>query len=282
MAIIIDGKEIARRIRQEIAQEVKRLKVEKGITPILQVIMVGDNPASKLYVSNKKKGCKEVGIISKEQVFPENVSEEELKDFIHSVNHDKSISGILLQLPLPKHLNEEKLISLIDPKKDVDGIHPLNIGKLVSGKPYYYPCTPLGIIYLINEVVKDISGKKAVVIGRSKIVGKPVSLMLLSHNATVTICHSKTEELGKITSEADILVVAVGKPNFITADMVNKNAVVIDVGTNKLENRYVGDVDFPSVSEKVYAITPVPGGVGPMTVTFLLKNTLQSVKDGDF
>ncbi len=278
-AKIIDGSEIAKRIRDRIKKEVAAMKKKPG----LAAIIVGDNPASKVYVGIKRKQCEEAGIYSEEHKLPEETSEEELIGRIRKLNKDDRINAILVQLPVPKHISTEKVLSAIALEKDVDGFNPVNIGKLVSGNENAVPCTPKGIIRLLEEAGIGIEGKNAVVVGRSGIVGKPTALMLLNRNATVTVCHSRTRNLGDITRNADILVVAVGKAKMITAEMVKKGAVVIDVGMNNVEGKLVGDVDFESVKEKTAYITPVPGGVGPMTVAMLLENTLQryeAIKNG--
>tara|TARA_Y100000310_G_scaffold345659_1_gene467855 strand:+ start:21557 stop:22402 length:846 start_codon:yes stop_codon:yes gene_type:complete len=276
-AKIIDGKEIARKIREEIKKEVAALEKKPG----LAAIIVGDNPASKVYVGMKRKTCEEVGIYSEEFKLPEETSEEELLELVRKLNKEDKIHAILLQLPIPKHINEEKALSAIALEKDVDGFNSVNIGKLVRGNEASVPCTPKGIIRLLEEIGIEITGKNAVVVGRSNIVGKPTALMLLNRNATVTVCHSKTKYLGEITKKADIIVVAVGKPNMITESMVKEGAVVIDVGINKVDGKLVGDADFENIKEKAGWITPVPGGVGPMTIAMLLENTLQRYKEAE-
>ncbi len=278
MANIIDGKKIAAEVRSEIAAECEALKA-KGVTPGLAVIIVGEDPASKVYVKNKKKGCEEVGFHSEVYELPENTTEEELLALVHHLNGDDSIHGILVQLPLPKHLNDEIIIANIDPKKDVDAFHELNVGKIMIGNYDFLPCTPAGVMVLLEKSGIDVSGKECVVVGRSNIVGKPQAMLLLHANGTVTVCHSRTKDLAEVTRRADILVVAIGKADFITGDMVKEGAVVIDVGMNrKADGKLTGDVDFATVSEKASYITPVPGGVGPMTITMLLKNTLTAAK----
>ena len=278
MANIIDGKKIAAEVRSEIAAECEALKA-KGVTPGLAVIIVGEDPASKVYVKNKKKGCEEVGFHSEVYELPENTTEEELLELVHKLNGDDSIHGILVQLPLPKHLNDEIIIANIDPKKDVDAFHELNVGKIMIGNYDFLPCTPAGVMVLLEKSGIDVSGKECVVVGRSNIVGKPQAMLLLHANGTVTVCHSRTKDLAKVTRRADILVVAIGKADFITGDMVKDGAVVIDVGMNrKADGKLTGDVDFATVSQKASYITPVPGGVGPMTITMLLKNTLTAAK----
>ncbi|MDO8886253.1 bifunctional methylenetetrahydrofolate dehydrogenase/methenyltetrahydrofolate cyclohydrolase FolD [Candidatus Oleimmundimicrobium sp.] len=277
-AKIIDGKAIAASIRQDMVDEVAQLKKE-GITPGLAVVIVGDDPASKVYVGQKEKGCAQVGIYSEKYALPADTSEEELLALVSKLNIDDKINGILVQLPLPKQIDEKKILYAISPVKDVDGFHPENIGKLVIGEDAFLPCTPHGIMVLLKHAGIDLRGKEAVVVGRSNIVGKPISLMLLSKSATVTICHSKTKDLSFHTKRADVLVAAVGKPEMIKGEMVKDGVIVIDVGVNRLESgKLVGDVEFESVSKKALVITPVPGGVGPMTITMLLKNTIKAAK----
>jgi len=277
-AKIIDGKAIAASIRQKMVDEVAQLKKE-GIVPGLAVVIVGDDPASKVYVGQKEKGCAQIGIYSEKHTLPADASEEELLALVSKLNMDDKINGILVQLPLPKQIDEKKVLYAINPAKDVDGFHPENIGKLVIGEDVFLPCTPHGIMVLLEHTGIDLKGKEAVVVGRSNIVGKPISLMLLSKSATVTICHSKTKDLNFHTKRADVLVAAVGKPEMIKGDMVKDGVVVIDVGVNRLESgKLVGDVEFESVSKKASAITPVPGGVGPMTITMLLKNTIKAAR----
>jgi len=279
MAEIIDGKLVSKSVRENLTNEIKKFKKETSITPGLAVILVGDDPASQVYVRNKHKGCIEVGINSYEITMPSNVSEDELLDTIDKLNLDDNVHGILVQLPLPKHISEEKVINRISPNKDVDAFHPENVGKIVAGKHTFLPCTPAGVMELLNFYNVDISGKECVVIGRSNIVGKPMMLLLLAKNGTVTVCHSRTKNLSEVTKRADILVVAIGKPNFVTRDMVKEGAVVIDVGINRLDNgKLAGDVNFEQVEPIASMITPVPGGVGPMTITMLLKNTLSAAK----
>ncbi|MED0659209.1 MULTISPECIES: bifunctional methylenetetrahydrofolate dehydrogenase/methenyltetrahydrofolate cyclohydrolase FolD [Bacillus] len=275
---LIDGKAAAKEIREEIKKEVDELKAQ-GVVPGLAVILVGDDPASHTYVRNKEKGCKEVGIHSEIYKYPAAISEAELLDKIRELNEDKRIHGILVQLPLPGHISESKVIDTISPEKDVDGFHPVNVGKMVIGKEGFLPCTPYGIMKLLEREQIDLQGKRAVVIGRSNIVGKPAGLLLLQRNATVTYCHSKTEDLSYHTKQADIIIAAVGKAKFLKAEDVKEGAVIVDVGMNRDENgKLCGDVDFESVREKASFITPVPGGVGPMTITMLLYNTVQSAK----
>lgn len=272
---LINGKEVAEHIKQQVKNEIEAL----GLKPALAVIVVGDNPASKVYVNNKKKACKAVGIESVEYALPENITEEELLNVIDYCNISRCIHGILVQLPLPKHIDESKILERIYPNKDVDGFTAVNTGKLWQGDYNLAPCTAMGIIELLDYYGYNISGENCVVIGRSNIVGKPVAALLLERNATVTICHSKTNNLSEITRQADILISAVGKPKFITWGMVKDGAIVIDVGINRDENgKLCGDVDFNDVAEKVSAISPVPNGVGPMTVAMLMKNTLEAAK----
>ena len=275
MAIIIDGKLVSNTIREEIRDEVSSLKTEFGITPGLAVVFVGDDPASAVYVRNKHKACLDVGIESYVITMPADTAEEVLLNKIDELNADKRVNGILVQLPLPEHICEPNIINRISPEKDVDAFHPVNVGKILIGNYDFLPCTPAGIMDLLDFYNINVEGMECVVLGRSNIVGKPMSLLLLGKNGTVTICHSRTMDLAKITKRADILVVAVGKAEFITADMVKPGAVVIDVGINRLKSgKLVGDVKFDEVSLIASAITPVPGGVGPMTITTLLKNTL--------
>ena len=274
MAEIISGKEVAAAKRAEIKEKVEKIR-ENGGEIGLAVIIVGDNQASRVYVNNKKKACAEVGITSYEYALPEETSENELLDLIKKLNEDSEINGILCQLPLPEQINEENVINAINPKKDVDAFHPVKTGHIMTGDYTFLPCTPAGIMEMLKYKNISISGKKCVVIGRSNIVGKPMALMLLKENGTVTVCHSKTADLKAETLTADILVAAVGVPKFVTAEMVKDGAVVIDVGMDRDENgKLCGDVDFESVSNKASFITPVPGGVGPMTITMLLENTL--------
>lgn len=278
MAILIDGKSIAGKIRGEIAVEVNRLELQ-GIIPGLAVILVGDNPASKVYVSMKEKACRDVGIHSDEYQLPAETGENELIALIDSLNRKKSIHGILVQLPLPKHINESKIVEAISPEKDVDGFHPYNVGRLITGKPIFQPCTPYGIMVMLKKSGIDLTGKEVVVVGRSNIVGKPVAFMCLQQNATVTLCHSQTRNLPDKVRMADVLIAAVGKPEMIKGDWIKEGAVVIDVGVNRVDDKkLVGDVEFSVASQRASYITPVPGGVGPMTITMLLYNTLQSAK----
>lgn len=279
MAEIIDGKLVSSSTRQTIALGVEKFKSDFGYAPGLAVVLVGDDPASAVYVRNKHKGCLEVGINSYEIKMPADTSEDALLEKIDELNADPNVHGILVQLPLPKHIGEGKVIDRIDPKKDVDAFHPENVGKIMLGKYDFLPCTPAGIMKLLEFYKIDPTGKECVVIGRSNIVGKPMALLLLEKNGTVTVCHSRTQNLSDVTKRADILVVAIGKPEFLTADMVKNGVVVIDVGINRTaEGKLVGDVAFNEVSEKASYITPVPGGVGPMTITMLLKNTLTAAE----
>jgi methylenetetrahydrofolate dehydrogenase (NADP+) / methenyltetrahydrofolate cyclohydrolase len=278
-ATIIDGKEIAAKKKVEIAEEVKKLK-EKGVTPGLAVILVGNNHASRTYVTNKEKTCRELGMHSVLIELPEEASQEELLLKIDELNEDPAIHGILVQLPLPKHIDETKVIEAISPLKDVDGFHPINIGRMMTGQDAFLPCTPFGIMVLLEETGISVAGKHVVVVGRSNIVGKPVGQLFLNQHATVTYCHSRTKDLQAQTSQADILVAAVGIANFIKADHIKDGAVIIDVGINRNEaGKLCGDVDFNEVVEKAGYITPVPKGVGPMTITMLMYNTLKSAKN---
>lgn len=273
--MILSGKELSNTLKANIAKKVRQITNRWGRAPRLAVILVGDNPASQSYVKGKSKACEEVGIGNITINLHEDISQVELLRRIQELNLDDNIDGILVQLPLPKHIDEHAVMNFIDPKKDVDGFHPFNVDALYTGKNGILPCTPKGIIHLLRENNIEIAGKNAVVIGRSNIVGLPVAKLLLDNNATVTVCHSKTKNLAKITSEADILIVAIGKPKFITADMVKPGSTIIDVGINRVNGKLVGDVDFDNVQHKVNAITPVPGGVGPMTITCLLENTIE-------
>lgn len=278
MAKIIDGKQISLDIKNELKEKVAKYK-EQGIEITLVVVKVGNDPASAVYVRNKEKACEYVGINSKTLALPEETTEEELLNVVKELNEDKNVNGILVQLPLPKHIDESKVLLTIDSTKDVDGFHPVNVGKMVIGEDTFLPCTPAGIIEMIKRTDIDIEGKECVVIGRSNIVGKPMAMLMLKENATVTIAHSRTKDLKEVTKRADIIVAAIGKAKFVTADYVKEGAVVIDVGMDRDENgKLCGDVDFESVSKVASAITPVPGGVGPMTVTMLLANCLRSVE----
>ncbi len=286
-AQIIDGKAIAAQVRGEVAEKVSALKA-KGITPCLAVILVGENPASVSYVTGKQKALAEVGMADRSMHLPESTTEDELLKIIDELNNDDSVHGILVQLPLPKHINEEKVLLAIKPEKDVDGFHPMNVGNLVIGKKAFLPCTPHGIIVLLEKMGIETSGKHAVVIGRSNIVGKPVSLLLARKetNCTVTICHTGTKNMAEITRQADILIAAVGRPHTVTKDMVKPGAVVIDVGVNRIPDstkksgfRLVGDCDYNDLLDTASYITPVPGGVGPMTIAMLMFNTLESAEN---
>lgn len=276
MAKILDGKAVSQRIKDELKTEVEELR-KNGKTIGLAVIIVGDNPASRIYVNNKKKACEYIGIRSDEYALPESTTEEELKELVEKLNNDDKTDGILVQLPLPSHINEESVINTISVKKDVDAFHPVNVGKIMIGDYDFLPCTPAGVMELIKESGIEVEGKNCVVVGRSNIVGKPQAMLLLHQNGTVTICHSKTKNLAEITKNADILVAAVGVPQMITGDMIKEGAVVIDVGMNRLEGKkLVGDVIFEECEKKAAAITPVPGGVGPMTIAMLMKNTVKA------
>lgn len=275
---IIDGKAVSKAVRERVAEETKQLKA-KGVTPSLAVIIVGNDSASQVYVKNKEKACEEVGFYSEKFALDESTTQEELNALVKELNERKDINGILCQLPLPKHLDDKEVINLIDPIKDVDAFHPVNVGAIMIGDYNFLPCTPAGIMELIHSTGVDVCGKKAVVMGRSNIVGKPMAMLLLHENATVEITHSKTKNLKEITSDADILVAAIGKAKFVGADMVKDGAVVIDVGMNRDENgKLCGDVDFDAVYDKCSYITPVPGGVGPMTISMLMQNTLTAAK----
>ncbi|NDO46494.1 bifunctional methylenetetrahydrofolate dehydrogenase/methenyltetrahydrofolate cyclohydrolase FolD [Clostridium sp. MD294] len=277
-AKIIDGKAISSDIKQEVKTEVEQLKIS-GIIPCLAVVLVGENSASKVYVNNKKKACENCGIASISYELPETTTEAELLELVQKLNDDKKVNGILVQLPLPKHIDDTKVILAISPEKDVDCFHPQNVGALHTGGEGFLPCTPAGILELIKRSDCDITGKECVVIGRSNIVGKPVAMLLLQQNATVTICHSKTKNLAEVCRRADIIVVATGKRNTLTKDMIKQGAVIIDVGMNRDEQgKLCGDVDFEQVKQVAGAITPVPGGVGPMTIAMLMKNCLTAAK----
>ena len=278
MATILDGKAVSAAVKQEVKTEVEALK-QKGISVGLAVIIVGDNPASRTYVNNKKKACAEAGIVSEEYALPESTTQAQLLDLIDTLNKKDSIHGILCQLPLPKHLDEKAVIAAISPEKDVDAFHAVNVGHIMIGDYSFLPCTPAGIMEMLKYYDIPIAGKECVVIGRSNIVGKPMAMLLLQQNGTVTVCHSKTVNLAAVTARADILVAAVGIPKFVTADMVKDGAVVIDVGMDRDENgKLCGDVDFDAVEPKASYITPVPGGVGPMTIATLLKNTVTAAR----
>ena len=286
---IIDGNDIARKIRAELTQEIERLKAERGVTPGLATVLVGENPASQSYIRMKNKACRDLGLYSEQHTLPATISEADLLALLADLNRAAKIHGILVQLPLPDHIDEQKIISAILPEKDVDGFHPVNMGKLLIGLPGFRPCTPFGVQKMLTYSGIDPTGKHVVVVGRSNIVGKPIANMLLQKataaNATVTVCHSRTADLPAITRQADILIAAIGQPEFITAEMVKTGAVVIDVGVNRVEDpsapkgyRLVGDVKFDEVAPKCGAISPVPGGVGPMTITMLLYNTVEAAK----
>lgn len=278
MATRIDGKAVAAKIRAQVAQDVEALKA-RGICPGMAVVLVGDDPASKIYVNNKKKACAETGIYSEEHLLPAETTQEELLALIEKLNADEKIHGILVQSPLPKHLDEKLVVEHIDPRKDVDAFHAYNVGKIMIGDFTFLPCTPAGVIELIRSTGVPIEGKNCVVVGRSNIVGKPMAMLLLHNNGTVTVCHSRTKNLAEICRGADILVAAVGKPKFITADMVKPGAVVIDVGMDRDENgKLCGDVDFDAVEPIASYITPVPGGVGPMTIAMLMKNAVRAAE----
>ena len=278
MATRIDGKAVAAKIRAQVAQDVETLKA-RGICPGMAVVLVGDDPASKIYVNNKKKACAETGIYSEEHLLPAETTQEELLALIEKLNADEKIHGILVQSPLPKHLDEKLVVEHIDPRKDADAFHAYNVGKIMIGDFTFLPCTPAGVIELIRSTGVPIEGKNCVVVGRSNIVGKPMAMLLLHNNGTVTICHSRTKNLAEICRGADILVAAVGKPKFITADMVKPGAVVIDVGMDRDENgKLCGDVDFDAVEPIASYITPVPGGVGPMTIAMLMKNAVRAAE----
>lgn len=281
-ATLIKGSEISKQIKEELKQEIAKLKEKYNIVPGLATVLIGEDEASKVYVGAKEKACKELGIYSERIDLPADTKETDLLALIGRLNKDPKIHGILVQLPLPKHISETKILYAIDPVKDVDGFHPVNVGKMMLGEPTFLPCTPHGILELLMRSGIETSGAEVVVVGRSNIVGKPIANMLLQKrkggNATVTICHTRTKDLVSHTRRADILVVAAGKPKTITADMVKEGVVVIDVGVNRLETGLVGDVDFETVKEKARAITPVPGGVGPMTIIMLMYNTVQAAK----
>ncbi|MBQ7008621.1 MAG: bifunctional methylenetetrahydrofolate dehydrogenase/methenyltetrahydrofolate cyclohydrolase FolD [Ruminococcus sp.] len=279
MAQLINGKEVSASVKAQVAKETAQLAEEKGLKVGLAVVIVGNNPASRVYVNSKKKACEEVGFQSYEYALDENTTQEQLLDLVDVLNRDSKINGILVQLPLPKHIDETAIINAISAEKDVDAFHPENVGKIMIGDYSFLPCTPAGVMDLIASTGVEISGKNCVVIGRSNIVGKPMAMLLLHKSGTVTICHSKTQNLAEICRQADILVVAIGRANFVTGDMIKEGAVVIDVGMNRLENgKLCGDVDFESAEKKAGYITPVPGGVGPMTIATLMRNTLTAAK----
>ncbi len=275
---IIDGKEIAGRLRETIAADVAGLK-NQGTTPGLAVVLVGDDPASRVYVSMKEKACAQAGIYSDEHKLPAETTEAQLLALIGELNGDPRIDGILVQLPLPEHIDEGKVLEAISPAKDVDGFHPYNVGRLVTGNPLFQPCTPYGVMKMLDAIGVDLSGKEVVVVGRSNIVGKPVALMCLARHATVTVCHSRTRDLPAKVRAADVVIAAVGRPEMIKGDWIKEGAVVIDVGVNRVgDKKLVGDVEFEAARQRASAITPVPGGVGPMTITMLLYNTVESAK----
>lgn len=279
MAEILDGKKVSQKVKDALKEETKAFFEKYGIRPGLAVVIVGDDPASRVYVNSKKKACEEIGYYSEEHALSKDTTESELLSLVKKLNGDGKIHGILVQLPLPGHIDEEKIINAISPQKDVDAFHPVNVGKIMIGNFDFLPCTPAGVMELLNEANIDLTGKNCVVIGRSNIVGKPQAMLLLHKNATVTICHSKTKNLKEITKNADVLIAAVGRAKMVTADYVKKGAVVIDVGMNRLENKKLaGDVDFDSVKDVASYITPVPGGVGPMTIAMLMKNTFTAAK----
>ena len=278
MAEIIDGKELAKKVRKELKKDVEELKA-KGINPKLAVIMVGNDPGSTVYVRNKSKACEKVGIEFEEFLFDEKTEEAELLDLIDKLNADDSVHGILLQCPVPKHIDVNKAFRRISPNKDVDGFNPINVGNLTIGEDAFISCTPYGVVKMFEEYNIETEGKRAVILGRSNIVGKPMIQCMLNKNSTVTVCHSRTQNIGEVIKEADIVIAAIGKPNFVKADMVKEGAVVIDVGINRLEDGTItGDVDYENVAPKASFITPVPGGVGPMTIAMLLNNVVKAAK----
>lgn len=280
MSEIIDGKALALKIREEVKSGVAQLKKQKGIVPGLATVLVGQDPASQVYVKNKNKACQECGMVSHHQELPASTTQDQLLKLIDQLNRDSAIHGILVQLPLPKQINPDKIIEAIHPKKDVDGFHPINMGNLLIGRPSLQPCTPYGIMKMLESINYDLAGKNAVVVGRSNIVGKPIAIMLLARHATVTICHSRTKDLAGVVQSADLVIAAIGKPEMIQGDWIKKGAVVIDVGINRLlDGKLVGDVQFESASKRASYITPVPGGVGPMTIAMLLWNTLEATRE---
>ncbi len=272
---LMDGRAVANAVKEEAALRAKAL-IERGVTPHLAVVLVGEDPASQVYVRNKETGCRKTGIRSTVVRLAQDCTQQDVEETVARLNADASVHGILVQLPLPRHLDEARVLRLIDPDKDVDGFHAMNAGRLMIGQPGFVPCTPLGVMKLLEAYEIDLTGKHAVVIGRSNIVGKPMAMLLLAANATVTVCHSRTQGLAEIARQADILVAAVGRPRFVTADMVKPGATVIDVGINRVDGRLVGDVDFDAVSQAAGCITPVPGGVGQMTIAMLLCNTIDA------
>ena len=276
---IIDGKKVSAEVKENVRQQTLQLKTDYNITPGLAVVIVGDDPASRVYVNNKKKACEVVGFMSEEYALPASTTQDELLDLVKTLNNKEDINGILVQLPLPKHLDDKAVIEAIDPSKDVDAFHAVNVGKIMLGEYDFLPCTPAGVMEMLHSYDISVEGKECVVIGRSNIVGKPMGMLLLHENGTVTICHSRTKNLTEVCRRADILVAAVGIPKFVKADMVKDGAVVIDVGMDRDENgKLCGDVDFENVKDKCSFITPVPGGVGPMTISTLMKNTLKACK----
>ena len=277
--VLIDGKKVSAEVRARLAKEANELKEKTGRIPGLATVLVGDDPASAVYVRNKNKICRELGFNSFEQKLAADTPQAKLLQLIKELNSNNDIHGILVQLPLPNQIDSEKILQAIDPNKDVDGFHPVNVGKLVVGNALLTPCTPTGIIKLLDYYEIDISGKHAVVLGRSNIVGKPVSMLLLQRNATITICHSRTKNLDEITRSADIQVAAIGRANFVTENMVSEGTIVIDVGINRVDGKLTGDINFETVSKKASYITPVPGGVGPMTIALLMENTLKAFKE---
>lgn len=283
--MILDGQKLAESIQKELKQEITALHLKTNTVPGLAVVVVGDDPASLAYVAKKKVACEEIGIISSEHRLPQDTKQDVLNKLIQKLNHDPKINGILLQMPIPKHLDPHEVIALIAPEKDVDGLHPINMGKLALGLPAFKPCTPLGVMTLLQHYSVPIERRQVVIIGRSMLVGKPLAMMLMQANATVTVCHSKTADLKHHTRMADILIAAIGKPYFVTAAMIKEGAVVVDVGINKVEDstsprgyRLVGDVDYKDVAPKTHAITPVPKGIGPMTIAMLMQNTVTAFK----
>ena len=277
-ALVIDGKAIAAKVRGRIAGQVEQLK-GKGITPGLAVVLVGDDPASRVYVGMKKKMCLELGMHSSDHELPADTSQAKLLELIDQLNADERIHGILVQLPLPAHIDTDQVLEAISPMKDADGFHPYNVGRLAIGKPTFQPCTPYGVMVMLDEIGYDLQGKEVVVVGRSNIVGKPVALMCLARHATVTICHSRTRDLAEVVRRADVVIAAVGKAEMVKGDWIKPGAVVIDVGINRVgEKKLVGDVEYAAAAERASAITPVPGGVGPMTIAMLLQNTLESAQ----
>ena len=276
MAKLIDGKQVSAQVKEQVRAEAAAIYEKHGIQAGLAVVIVGNDPASRVYVNNKKKACEAVGFQSFEYALPEETTQEELLELVETLNNDPKVNGILVQLPVPKHIDDTAIINAISPEKDVDAFHPENVGRIMIGDYTFLPCTPAGVMELIDSTGVEISGKKCVVIGRSNIVGKPMAMLLLHRSGTVTICHSRTQDLPSVTREADILVAAVGRANFVTADMVKEGAVVIDVGISRVDGKLKGDVEFASASQKAGYITPVPGGVGPMTIIMLMKNTIEA------